>query len=77
MGLRKPKFGGKLLEEEFQRMKNQLWQRMEFVALGLRRSGLQVMPLSSEELIELLWSWHHPAEAEVGYYPEIPPEVLK
>lgn len=77
IGLRKPKFGGKLLEEEFQRMKNQLWQRMEFVALGLRRSGLQVMPLSSEELIELLWSWHHPAEAEVGYYPEIPPEVLK
>jgi len=77
LGFRKPKFGGKLLEEEFQRMKNQLWQRMEFVALGLRRSGLQVVPLSSEELIELLWSWHHPAEAEVGYYPEIPPEVLK
>lgn len=76
-GLRKPKLGGKLSEEEFQRMKNQLWQRMEFVALGLRRSGLQVVPLSSEELMELLWSWHHPAEAEVGYYPEIPPEVLK
>ncbi len=76
-GFRKPRLGGELLEEEFQRMKNQLWQRMEFVALGLRRAGLQVVPLSSEELIELLWSWHHPAEAEVGYYPEIPPEILK
>ena len=76
-GLRKPKLGGKLSEEEFQRMKNQLWQRMEFVALGLRRAGLQVVPLSSEEMIELFWSWHHPAEAEVGYYPEIPPEILK
>lgn len=76
-GFKKPKFGKKLSEEEFQRMKSQLWQRMEFVALGLRRCGLQVIPLSSEELIELFWSWHHPVEAEVGYYPEIPPEVLK
>ena len=68
---------GKLSQNQFQRMKNQLWQRMEFVALGLRRAGLQVVPLNSEELIELFWSWHHPKEAEVGYYPEIPPEVLK
>jgi len=71
------KVGGKLSEEEFQRMKNQLWQRMEFVALGLRRAGLKTIPLNTEELIELLWSYHHPQEAEVGYYPEIPPEMLK
>jgi len=68
---------GKLSENQFQRMKNQLWQRMEFTALGLRRAGLQVVPLNTEELIELFWSWHHPKEAEVGYYPEIPPEILK
>ena len=68
---------GRLSEAQFQRMKNQLWQRMEFTALGLRRAGLQVIPLSSEELIELFWSLHHPQEAEVGYYPEIPPEVIK
>ena len=73
----KPKFSGSLSDEEFQRMKNQLWQRMEYVALGLRRAGLQVVPLNTEELIELLWSWHHPEESEVGYYPEIPPEILK
>ena len=73
----KPKLAGSLSEEEFQRMKNQLWQRMEYVALGLRRAGLQVVPLNTEELIELLWSWHHPEESEVGYYPEIPPEILK
>ena len=73
----KPKFTGKLSDEQFERMKNQLWQRMEFVALGLRRAGLQAVPLETQELIELLWAWHHPAEAEVGYYPEIPPEVLK
>lgn len=73
----RPKLTGSITEEEFQRMKNQLWQRMEYVALGLRRAGLQVVPLNTEELIELLWSWHHPEESEVGYYPEIPPEVLK
>ena len=72
----KPKVVGKLSDSEFDRMKIQLWQRMEFVAVGLRRMGLHVAPLSSEELVELLWTWYHPDEAEVGYYPEIPPELL-
>jgi len=64
-------------EEKFQRCKSQLWQRMEFVALGLRRCGLQCIPLNTSELIELFWSLYHPEEAEVGYYPEIPPELTK
>jgi KaiC/GvpD/RAD55 family RecA-like ATPase len=66
-----------LTEKVFQRAKTQLWQRMEFVALGLRRCGLRAMPLSTPELIELFWQLHHPQEAEVGYYPEIPPELIK
>ena len=66
-----------LTEDEFQRCKSQLWQRMEFVALGLRRCGLQCVPLSTPELIELFWSLHHPDEAEIGYFPEIPPELLQ
>lgn len=66
-----------LTEEEFQRAKQQLWQRMEFVALGLRRCGLQAIPLTTPELIELLWSLFHPQQAEFGYYPGIPPEFLK
>ena len=64
-----------LSDSFFQRAKNQLWQRMEFVALGLRRCGLQAVPLRTSELIELFWALHHPEEAEVGYYPEIPPEL--
>ena len=63
-------------EEKFQRAKSQLWQRIEFVALGLRRSGLQCVPLNTSELIELFWSLYHPEEAERGYYPEIPPELI-
>jgi len=74
---RRPKLVGKLSDEEFERMRGQLWQRMEFVALGLRRTGLKIIPLNSEELIELLWSWYHPANAEVGYYPQVLPEMLE
>ena len=66
-----------LSEEDFQRCKKQLWQRMEFIALGLRRCGLQAIPLTTSELIELFWSLHHPRQAEVGYYPELPPELVK
>jgi len=50
---------------------------MEFVVLGLRRCGLQCTPLNTSELIELFWSLYHPDEAEVGYYPEIPPEIIR
>lgn len=62
-------------EEDFQRAKVQLWQRMEFVVLGLKRMGLQAVPLNTIELTELFWRLHHPSQAEKGYYPEIPPEL--
>lgn len=71
------KRGLKTTEENFKRCRNQLWQRMEFVAIGLRRCGLTALPLTTPELIELFWSWHHPKEAEVGYYPEILPELIR
>lgn len=66
-----------MTEEIFQRCKAQLWQRMEFVALGLRRVGLQSLPLQTSEIIEFLWTLHHPKQAEQGYFPEIPPELIK
>jgi len=64
-------------EENFQTCKDQLWQRMEFVAIGLRRCDLTAVPLTTPELIELFWALHHPKESEYGYYPEILPELLK
>lgn len=63
-------------DSHFQRAKSQLWQRLEFVSQGLRRCGLQAVPLNTSELIELFWSLYHPEEAEVGYYPELPPELI-
>jgi len=64
-------------DQDFERCKTQLWQRMEFLATGLRRCGLEAVPLTTPELIELFWSIHHPEQAEIGYYPEILPELLK
>jgi len=63
-------------DDEFQRCKTQLWQRLEYVSMGLRRCGLEAVPLTTPELIELFWAIHHPDQAEVGYYPEILPELL-
>jgi len=76
-GSNPPAGGQPLKEDEFQRCKTQLWQRMEHLAMGLRRCGLEALPLTTPELIELFWAIHHPDQAEVGYYPEILPELLK
>ncbi len=69
--------GAPMKDDEFQRCKAQLWQRMEYLSMGLRRCGLEAVPLTTPELIELFWSIHHPDQAEIGYYPEILPELLK
>ncbi len=62
-------------QDNFKRGKEQLYQRMEFVALGLRRCSLHCAPLTTIEIIELFWSLFHPRNAESGYYPEFPEEL--
>ncbi len=76
-----PGMGGKeskgdLTEKKFQTGRYQLMQRMEYVSLGIRRCGLKSAQLGSEEIIELLWGLHHPKQAELGYYPDLPPEAI-
>ena len=66
-----------LTQEAFERAKNQLLQRVEFVMLGLRSCSLESVPLNTLEISELLWSLYHPLEAERGYYPEMPPELIE
>jgi hypothetical protein len=70
-------FSSELTEEAFQRAKNQLLQRVEFVILGLRSCSLEAVPLNTLEVSELLWGLYHPIEAERGYYPDFPPELLE
>ena len=71
-----PKLGA-LTDEDFKRCKIQLTHRVEYIIQGLRKCGLKAAPLNTVEIIELLWSLHHPQRAETGYFPEIPPEFIK
>ncbi len=66
-----------LTEENLKRCRAQLRHRTEFVVSGLRRCGLKAAPLTTAEIIELLWGLHHPKQAEKGYYPELPPELTE
>jgi hypothetical protein len=66
-----------ITEDGFRHGKRQLYQRMEFVALGLRRCGLHSVPLTTVEIIELFWSVFHSKSAEKGYYPEFPEELTR
>lgn len=51
-------------EEKFQELKNNLWQRIEFVASGLRGIGLKAIPLKTEELVELFYKLYNPSAKE-------------
>lgn len=51
---------GKMTDEEFGHNKAQLFQRAEQVAVGLRGIGLRMVPLQSQELIELFYNWYNP-----------------
>jgi len=66
-----------ITEESFQRARSQLLQRVEFIVLGLRSCSLEAVPLNTLEVAELLWSLYHPTEAERGYYPEMPSELIE
>ncbi|MBI5913148.1 hypothetical protein HY839_01765 [Candidatus Azambacteria bacterium] len=49
-------------DEEFQKYKTQLWQRVENVISGMRSFGVRAMPLSNTELIELFFDLYNPGE---------------
>jgi hypothetical protein len=46
--------------ELFDTYKNQLWQRVDHVIAGLSGIGLSIVPLKTEELIELLYNSYNP-----------------
>lgn len=58
-------------DEEFEEYKIQIWQRVNSVATGLGRTGVRVVPLNTEELIELYYSLFNPGEIERGGTPHI------
>lgn len=46
--------------ELFDTYKNQLWQRIDHISSGLSGTGVKVVPLKTEELIELLYNSYNP-----------------
>ena len=51
-------------QEAFQELKNNLWQRVEFVITGLRGASLKAVPLKTEELVELFYKLYNPSAKE-------------
>ncbi len=50
----------KYSKEEFEKYKTQLWQRVNNIMYGLKRSGIYMIPLNTQELIELYYSLYNP-----------------
>lgn len=63
--------GAILKEENFKEYTTQLYQRVDAVRQGLIRTGVRMVPLNTEELIELLYSLYNPGELEKGKIPEV------
>jgi len=51
-------------EMEFQEVKSNLWQRVEFIVTGLRSMGIKTIPLNTEELVELFYKLYNPSAKE-------------
>lgn len=58
-------------DKKFEEYKTQIYQRMEVVRQGLVRTGVRVVPLNTEELVELFYGLYNPGEREHGGVPEI------
>jgi len=51
-------------QEKFEEYKLQLYQRVEVVQQGLGRLGVRLVPLNTEELIELFYGLYNPGELD-------------
>jgi len=49
---------------ELENYKSQLWQRVDHVAAGLGGTGIKLMPLKTQELIELYYNSYNPSVME-------------
>ncbi len=60
--------GGEVKSKEknsnFEVYKDQLWQRVEHVQYGLNGAGVRMVPLNTQELIELYYSFFNPSPIE-------------
>lgn len=55
---------GALNDEQFEQYRSQLEQRVSVIEQGLTRSGVRIVPLGTEEVIELFYKLFNPGELE-------------
>ncbi len=55
---------GALTDEQFEQYRTQLEQRVSVVEQGLVRTGVRVVKLGTEEVIELFYKLFNPGELE-------------
>ncbi len=58
------KGAGALADEQFEQYRTQLEQRVSVVEQGLVRTGVRVVKLGTEEVIELFYKLFNPGELE-------------
>ncbi len=58
-------------QAQFEEYKLQLYQRVEVVRQGLARINVRLVPLNTEELIELFYGLYNPGELEKGKMPGV------
>ena len=49
---------------EFENYKSQLWQRVQHISAGLEGTGIRMVPLETQELIELFYNAYNPTVIE-------------
>lgn len=57
--------------ENFLQFKTQLWERVDLIANGLRRIGLNAIPLNTQEIIELLYNIYNPEKKPKKDLPDV------
>lgn len=67
----KPQEVVKHKQEEFKKYKTQLWHRVNHVMMGLRRAGIYMAPLNTQELIELFYNTYNPDIVLKSGIPEV------
>jgi hypothetical protein len=60
----KPKTTVSINETDFREYKKELTQRVALVSNGLTQMGIRAVPLNTQELIDLYYSWYNPDVAQ-------------
>lgn len=59
----------KIQQQNFEQMKTQLWQRIDYLRSGLASMGINAVPLNTKQIIELFYKMYNPGAKEKPVVP--------